>query len=123
MPKKVLVVDDSATSRLLYRSIVSRGTSHTVLCAQDGNQALQMVETEKPDLVLMDVMMPGMSGLQVCKRLRMRKETSELPVVMLTFRTGEDSVHEGFESGCTAYLKKPVQEAELLQTLHRYLGE
>lgn len=104
-------------------SIVARNTNHAVICAHDGDQALKLVSSEKPDLVLMDVMMPGMSGLEVCRHLRTQRDTSMLPVVMLTFRTGAESVQEGFESGCTAYLKKPVQETELLQTLKRYLGD
>ena len=123
MPKKVLLVDDSATTRLMCRSIIARNTNHAVICAQDGDQALNLISSEKPDLVLMDVMMPGMSGLEVCQQLRTQRETSMLPVVMLTFRTGEESVQQGFASGCTAYLKKPVQETELLQTLKRYLGD
>jgi putative two-component system response regulator len=123
MPKKVLLVDDSATTRLMCRSIIARNTNHAVICAHDGDQALNLISSERPDLVLLDVMMPGMSGLEVCQQLRTQRETSMLPVVMLTFRTGEESVQEGFESGCTAYLKKPVQETELLQTLKRYLGD
>jgi CheY-like chemotaxis protein len=71
----------------------------------------------------MDVMMPGMTGLEVCERLRNEKATATVPIVMLTFRTSEDSVKGGFANGCTAYLKKPVQESELLEALHKYLGE
>ena len=121
MPKKVLLVDDSATSRLVHRSIVTKNTNYEVVCAQDGEQALKMASSEKPDLILMDVMMPGMNGIEVCQRLRKQRETTSTPIVMLTFRTGDESVEEGFKNGCTAYLKKPVQEAELLQTLLRYL--
>jgi CheY-like chemotaxis protein len=106
MPKKVLLVDDSATSRLMHRSIVAKHTNYTVICAQDGNQALKLVNSERPDLILMDVMMPGMTGLEVCERLRNEKATATVPIVMLTFRTSEDSVKEGFANGCTAYLKK-----------------
>lgn len=123
MPKKVLLVDDSATSRLMHRTIVKNNTNYTIVCAQDGNQALELASSEKPDLILMDIMMPGISGLEVCQRLRGQRETSSVPIVMLTFRTGEDSIQTGFASGCTAYLTKPVQEAELLQTLRQYLGD
>ena len=123
MPKKVLLVDDSATSRLMHRIMVAKNTDYTVVCAQDGNQALELAHSEKPDLILMDIVMPGTNGLEVCRRLRERKETSLVPIVMLTFRTGEESVQKGFASGCTAYLTKPVQETELLTTLRRYLGD
>lgn len=123
MPKKVLLVDDSATTRILHRSIVTNRTNYSVICAKNGEEAIEVATAEKPDLILMDVIMPGMSGLEVCQRLRKQKATSTVPIVMLTFRTTDDSVREGFESGCNAYLKKPVQEAELLQTLRGYLGE
>ena len=122
MPKKVLLVDDSATSRLMHRIIVAKHTNYTVVCAQDGDQALKLANSEKPDLILMDIMMPGMNGLEVCRRLREQKETSSVPIVMLTFRTGKESVQRGVASGCTAYLTKPVEEKELLTTLQRYLG-
>ena len=88
MPKKVLLVDDSATTRLMCRSIIARNTNHAVICAQDGDQTLDLVSSEKPDLVLMDVMMRGMSRLELCQQLR----------------TAEESVQEGFGSGCTAHL-------------------
>jgi CheY-like chemotaxis protein len=123
MPKKVLLVDDSATSRLMHRSIVKNNTNYTVVCAQTGEQALELASAEKPDLILLDIMMPGISGLEVCQRLRNQRSTSLVPIVMLTFRTGEDSIHTGFASGCTAYLTKPVQQTELLKTLRQYLGE
>lgn len=123
MTKKILLVDDSATSRLMHRILVAKNTHYSVVCAQDGAQALKLALSEKPDLILMDIMMPGMNGLEVCRRLREQRETASVPIVLLTFRTGEDSVQEGFASGCTAYLKKPVQETELLGTLQRYLAD
>jgi CheY-like chemotaxis protein len=122
LPKKVLLVDDSATSRVMHRIIVAKHTNYTVVCAQDGDQALKLASSEKPDLILMDIMMPGMDGLEVCRRLREQQETSSVPIVILTFRMGEESRQKGFASGCTAYLTKPVEEKELLTTLQRYLG-
>jgi CheY-like chemotaxis protein len=121
--KKILLVDDSATSLLMHRQMVARNTKYMVLSAQDGEQALKLASTEKPDLILMDIMMPGMDGLEVCQRLRRQKDTSLVPIILLTFSTGSDSVQKGFESGCTAYLTKPVQETELVKTLQRYLGD
>jgi CheY-like chemotaxis protein len=71
----------------------------------------------------MDVMMPGMDGLEVCRRMRKQEATARIPIVLLTFRVGEGSVSEGFASGCTAYLKKPIEVDELVDTLRRHLGE
>ena len=121
--KKILLVDDSATSRLMHRTLISQKTGHTVVCAKDGAEALKLVASESPDLILMDVMMPAMDGLEVCRRLRQSEHTRSVPVVLLTFKTDPDSVKLGFDSGCNEYLKKPVEESLLLQVLSRYLPQ
>jgi len=95
MAKNILLVDDSTTTRLLCRSIVARNTEYAVVCAQDGEQALKMAGSEKPDLILMDVMMPGMTGLEVCERLRRQRVTSSVPIVLLTLRIADESVQGG----------------------------
>ena len=123
MPKKILLVDDSITTRLTNRTIIARRTTHDVVCAANGSEALKLVASEKPDLILMDVMMPGMDGLEVCRRLRKEHSTATLPIVLLTFRVDDGSVTQGFDSGCTAYLKKPLVETQLLDTLRQYLGD
>jgi CheY-like chemotaxis protein len=123
MPKKILLVDDSITTRLTNRTIISKRTGHDVVCAANGPEALKMIGSERPDLILMDVMMPGMDGLEVCRRLRKEQSTANLPIVLLTFRVDDQSVVAGFDSGCTAYLKKPVIETELLEALKQYLGD
>jgi Response regulators consisting of a CheY-like receiver domain and a winged-helix DNA-binding domain len=86
-------------------------------------EALKMMGSERPDLVLMDVMMPGMDGLEVCRRPRKEHATASIPVILLTFRVDDQSVVDGFDSGCTVYLKKPLVETELLEALQQYLGD
>jgi CheY-like chemotaxis protein len=120
--KKILLVDDSATSRLMYRMLISRKTPYEVICATDGTEALRVMERETPDLILMDVMMPSMDGLEVCRRIRQNERTRGVPVIFLTFRIDPTSVKLGFESGCDEYLKKPVEEGQLLQVLGTYLA-
>jgi CheY-like chemotaxis protein len=120
--KKILLVDDSATSRLMYRMLISRKTPYEVICATDGTEALRVMERETPDLILMDVMMPSMDGLEVCRRIRQNERTRGVPVIFLTFRIDPTSVRLGFESGCNEYLKKPVEEGQLLQVLGTYLA-
>src|SRR5262249_38235788 len=122
-PKKILLVEDSATTRLSNRLLITKRTGYTVLPVADGKEALRLAASEKPDLVLMDVMMPGMDGLEVCRRLRKQEATANIPIVLLTFRVGADSVSDGFASGCTAYLKKPVEIDELVSTLRQHLGD
>ena len=123
VPKKILLVEDSDTTRLTHRIIIAKRTRYTVVTVANGAEALKAARTEKPDLVLMDVMMPGMDGLEVCRRLRNLEATANIPIVLLTFQVGEESVAAGFTSGCTAYLKKPIATDELVSTLHQHLGD
>jgi CheY-like chemotaxis protein len=119
--KKILLVDDSATTRLMNRILIAQSTGYEVISAKDGEEALRLIETLVPDLILMDVMMPVMDGLEVCRRVRQDERTRGVPVILLTFKVDADSERLGFKSGCNAYLKKPIEENQLLQVLHRYL--
>jgi CheY-like chemotaxis protein len=121
--KKILLVEDSDTTRLTHRLIIAKRTRYTVVAVANGAEALKSAATEKPDLVLMDVMMPGMDGLEVCRRLRMQEATANIPIVLLTFQVGEKSVSAGYDSGCTAYLKKPIATDELVSALRQHLGD
>jgi len=121
MTKKILVVDDSVTSRMINQILITKRVGYEVISASSGKEALQLALTARPDLILMDVMMPGIDGVEVCRRLRRQPQTATIPIVLLTFRIGEESIRDGYESGCNAYLKKPVQEVELLNTLRECL--
>lgn len=123
MPKKILMVDDSATSLMMNKIIITKKTSHEVLTAENGPEGLKLAASTRPDLVLLDVMMPGMDGLEVCRKMRNQIETSRVPIVLLTYRSGDDIIRRGFESGCTAYLNKPIEDAKLIETINQYLPE
>lgn len=118
MSKTILLVDDSSTTRVAHRVAISKGTDYKVLCASNGREALEKVAFEKPDMILMDVMMPGMDGLEVCRELRKNPQNRELPIVLISFRNQEQ---QGFESGCTEYLAKPVRDSDLVAVLNKYL--
>jgi CheY-like chemotaxis protein len=121
LSKKILLVDDSASSRLMNRMMISQKTGFEVICAKDGAEALSLMASVSPDLVLMDVMMPGVDGLKVCEQIRKGEHTRAVPVILLTFKTDPDSEKLGFASGCNEYLKKPIDESKLLEALNRYL--
>src|SRR5580704_3913202 len=123
VPKKIFLVEDSDNTRLTHRVMIAKRTGYTVVTVANGQEALKLAISEKPDLVLMDVMMPGMDGLEVCRRLRRQEATAKIPIVLLTFRVGEESVSEGYASGCTAYLKKPIAADELVNALRQQLGD
>jgi CheY-like chemotaxis protein len=120
--KKILLVEDSDTTRLTHRIMITKRTSHAVVSVANGNEALKMAELEKPDLILMDIVMPGMDGLEVCRRLRKQAVTVGVPIVLLTFRAGDESRAEGFASGCTDLLKKPLGADDLVNTIRKHLG-
>jgi CheY-like chemotaxis protein len=121
--KKILLVEDSDTTRLTHRIMITKRTGYAVMSVANGTEALRLAALEKPDLILMDVVMPGMDGLEVCRRLRKDAATAEVPIILLTFRIGDESVAEGYANGCTAYLKKPIGADELVKALREHLGE
>jgi len=123
MPKKILVVDDSKTALMMEREIVERRTTYQCMTASDGQEAVEKALQEQPDLVLMDVVMPRMNGFEACKRMRQQPGTREIPIVLVTTRGEESYMEAGFQSGCNDYITKPVDSAELVALLQRYLGE
>ncbi len=120
--KKILLVDDSNTVLLMERMVLSKNL-YDVVTARDGQEALEKVANEKPDLVLLDVMMPRMDGFEACRRIRANDATHDLPIIMVTTRGEPDSVELGYESGCNDYITKPINSAELLGKLQNFLGE
>jgi CheY-like chemotaxis protein len=121
--KKVLLVDDSSTSRMASRMLLSRLGPYVLISACDGLEGLEKAIAERPDLILMDIEMPRLTGLEACKLLKQNEATKDIPVILLTMR-GEDSfVKKGYASGCIDFLTKPVKEHELLAAIKTHLGE
>jgi putative two-component system response regulator len=109
---KVLVVDDVSANVELLKSILA-SDGFTVLTASDGEQALQVVAREHPDLVLMDVLMPKLSGFQVCERIKQDKATRLTPVVLITALYQREDRIQGINAGADDFLTKPVNAHEL----------
>lgn len=121
--KKILLVDDSCTARLVNRMVFSQKSNYELISAVDGKEAVERARNDKPDLILMDIMMPRMTGLEACRVIKQDQATSKIPVILLTTRGEESYVQEGYASGCSDYLTKPVNDTELLDLLKAYLGE
>ena len=111
--KKILVVDDSKTALFMVTTILKK-EPYQLLTATDGQQAVEVAAAERPDLVLMDVVMPRMTGFEACRELKRREDTKAIPVILVTTRGEEENVEIGFESGCNDYVTKPVNGQELL---------
>src|SRR5688572_12829489 len=112
MAEKILVVDDDVDSLKLIGLMLQR-QGYEVTSAGTGGQALVRAEAEQPNLIILDVMMPDMNGLDVCKRLRQNPRTQRIPIIMFTAKTLIDDKVKGFEAGADDYLTKPTHPAEL----------
>ncbi|MGM0560501.1 MAG: phosphate regulon transcriptional regulator PhoB [Pseudomonadota bacterium] len=112
MKPVILIVEDEAALVTLLRYNLER-EGYDLLEARDGEEALTVAQEEKPDLILLDWMLPLMSGLQVCRQLRRDRETREIPIILLTARGEETDKVRGLESGADDYITKPFSPAEL----------
>ena len=121
MSRKILVVDDNLDSIMIMRSILeARG--FTVQVAQTGGEALAQAERDVPDLILLDVMMPEMSGLEVLERLKSTHATSKVPVIMVTAKMQDEDVMSGYQQGADYYITKPCTAKQLMYGIGLVLG-
>ena len=118
---RILVADDDPLSIKLLNFRL-RSVGHEVISAVDGGEALEITTREKPDLVLLDIMMPVMNGFQVLRKLKSQEETKNIPVIMLTSKVQEKDVVFGLEAGAEDYITKPFSFAELNARVNHVLA-
>jgi len=118
-PNILLVEDDPSQREVLTYNLHAEGFK--VICADNGEDALLLVEEEEPDLILLDWMMPNLSGIEVCRRLRSRLETRSIPIIMLSARSEEMDKVRGLEIGADDYLVKPYSVVELIARVRAQL--
>lgn len=121
MSRRILVADDEPNI-LAALEFMLRRAGYEVDVARDGEEALRQLEQRPPDLVLLDVMMPVLSGYDVCERLRARPEWAGVKVVMLSARGRETETNRGLAAGADLYVVKPFSNRELLQKIDSLLG-
>lgn len=119
--KKILVVDDSKTCLFMESTLLRKGP-YDLLTAADGEEAVRKAVSEHPDLILMDVVMPRMTGFEACRELKSRPETRDIPIILVTTRGEGENVETGYEAGCTDYVTKPVDGVELLAKVRDCVG-
>ncbi|MFN3480571.1 MAG: response regulator, partial [Thermodesulfovibrionales bacterium] len=110
--KKILVVDDDEINLKLLSSILE-SEGYDVLTATNGPDAITSTTDHLPDLILLDIMMPGMDGYEVCRQLRLKKETDHIPVIFITALDDRESKLKGLKVGANEFLTKPVDRSEL----------
>jgi len=122
MRKKILLVDDSSTALLMEQTIL-RAEGHELVIARNGQEAIDVATRERPDLILLDLVMPRMNGLEACAAMRKIDVTKETPIIMVTTRGESFNQEAGYRSGCTDYITKPINGLELLTKVRSFLGE
>ncbi|MFZ5724335.1 MAG: twitching motility response regulator PilH [Pseudomonadota bacterium] len=118
---RILIVDDSPTETYKFREILERH-GHQVIEAANGADGVAMARQEKPDVVLMDVVMPGLNGFQATRQITKGPDTSHIPVIIVTTKDQETDRVWGKRQGARDYLTKPVDEALLLDVINRALS-
>jgi DNA-binding response OmpR family regulator len=120
--KRILLVDDAETALLMERMLLN-GEPYEILVAKDGEEAVEKTISERPDLIVLDVVMPKKNGFEVCRELRARAETAKIPIILVTTRGEPKNVENGFASGCNDFITKPIDGVEFLAKIRNYLGE
>ena len=120
--KKILLVDDSSTI-LMMEKFILRNDPYTIVTASNGEEAVHKAVSEQPDLILLDVIMPRMSGFEACRLIRDQDASKHIPIIMVTTRGEAANVETGWLVGCTDYVTKPINAVELLAKVRSILSE
>lgn len=118
--KQILVVDDNSANLQMVRGILQR--QYQVTPVNNGERALQFLERKTADLILLDIMMPGMDGLETLKRIKEKPECKEIPVIMLTGLGDEEMLNACMEQGAVGVIHKPFLPDKMFGMMEQYLG-
>ena len=120
--KTIMVVDDNPDIITIVRTILE-GKGYNVLSASSGPELLEMLKTQKPDLIILDIMMPEMDGLEVLTRLKGMNDTTAIPIILLTAKVQYEDVLGGYKLGADYYITKPFTSTQLVNGINLLLGE
>ena len=116
---KVLIADDDSIVRTLYSRILAN-IGLTIILAKNGLEALEKVKQCNPDLVILDIIMPEMNGYQVCRQIKSKPQTMNIPIVFCSNKSSKVDVYWGMKQGADGYISKPVEKAELVTLMARF---
>ena len=120
--RKILLVDDSETVLQMEQMILAK-SSYELILARNGEEGVAKALATQPDLILMDVVMPKMNGFEAVKQLRENAQTRSVPIVMVTSKAEAESMETGYQTGCSDYIIKPIDQLELVTKVKNLLGE
>ncbi len=118
--KKILIVDDSPTGIKAVSAVLKQ---YDTIIATDGKQALEKAHSDKPDLVVLDVIMPNMDGFQACRKMKKSPDLKHIPVILLTSKNQKSDEFWGKKQGADVYLTKPCEDTVLLDAVEQLLGK
>ncbi len=121
MAKTILIVEDDTKNMTLFRDLL-QVSGYSTIEASDGKQGIELAKAKKPDLILMDIQMPGMDGLEATRILKADAATSNIPVIALTAYAMKGDKERILEAGCDGYLAKPINTDEFLKEVAEYLS-
>ncbi|KXK14949.1 MAG: two component transcriptional regulator [Chloroflexi bacterium OLB15] len=122
MKRHILVVDDETGALTLIGIMLEHG-GFNVLKAKNAGEALSQLDQSTPDLIILDVMMPGMDGIELCRVIRERDSTNKTPILILSARGDAESIIKGMEAGANDYLPKPILHHDLVSRVRSILGQ
>ena len=120
--RTIMIVDDNLDIVTIVKTILE-GKGYNVMCAYSGAELFTRIEGQKPDLIILDIMMPQMDGLEVLTRLKETSDTSTIPVILLTAKVQYEDVLGGYKLGADYYITKPFTSTQLLNGINLLLGE
>ncbi len=118
--KKILVIEDNETNLYLMRTILQK-LGHQVIKAQDGFIGVELAVAERPDLILMDIQLPGLDGYGATKKIRANEETKDIPIIAITSYAMVGDREKILTAGCTAYIEKPIEPKSFIEELDKYI--
>jgi len=122
MPKKILIVDDEPNIVIPLQFLMEQN-GYSTLVAQSGEEALEMISKERPDLILLDIMLPGVDGFEVCEIVRLNPEWRNTRVIFLTAKGRDVDIAKGMVLGADEYITKPFSNQQIIDTVKRLLEE
>ena len=119
--KRILVVEDNTTNFYLLNFILEK-KGYEVLAAKSGEEGVEIAIKEKPDLILMDIQLPGIDGFEATQRIRNSKANGKVPIIAITSYAMTGDKEKALVAGCTGYIKKPINPETFISEIERYLG-